>query len=137
MLVNTRFTRVSGRAERLAAQEIAFRAGRSKRVTLGAERGYDTADFVAEPRALNVVAHMARNTRGRRSAIDERTTRHERHRLSQRIGKRIEEHFGWMKAAGLMDRAELCGRAKMAELFTFSAAPGNLARLPALLAAPS
>lgn len=77
LIVDTRFTLVSGRAERQAAREmIASRAGRSRRVTLGADRGYDTAEFVAELRALNVVAHVAQNTRGRRSAIDERTTRH-------------------------------------------------------------
>ena len=138
LIVDTRFTLVSGRAERQAAREmIASRAGRSRRVTLGADRGYDTAEFVAELRALNVVAHVAQNTRGRRSAIDERTTRHHGYRISQRIRKRIEEHFGWMKAVGPMGRAKVRGRAKMAWLFTFSAAVSNLVRLPGLSAAPS
>ena len=138
LIVDTRFTLVSGRAERQAAREmIASRAGRSRRVTLGADRGYDTAEFVAELRALNVVAHVAQNTRGRRSAIDDRTTRHQSYRISQRIRKRIEEHFGWMKAVGPMGRAKLRGRAKMAWLFTFSAAVSNLVRLPGLSAAPS
>ena len=136
--VDTRFTLLSGRAARQAAREmLAARAGRSRRVTLGAGRGYDTAEFVAELRALNVVAHVAQHTRGRRSAIDDRTTRRQSYRISQRIRKRIEEHFGWMKAVGPMGRAKLRGRAKLGWLFTFSAAVSNLARLPGLSAAPS
>ena len=67
------------------------------RVTLGADKAYDVADFVADLRALNVTPHVAQNTTGRRSAIDGRTTRHPGYAVSQRGRKRIEEAFGWIK----------------------------------------
>jgi hypothetical protein len=138
LIVDTRLTLVSGRAERLAAQEmIAVRSDKPSRVTLGADRGYDTANFIAEMRELNVVPHVAQNTNGRRSAIDGRTTRHESYRVSQRIRKRIEEYFGWMKEIGPMGRVKLRGREKLEWLFTFSAAASNLVRLPGLLEPPS
>ena len=72
-------------------------ADRSSRITLGADKGFDAADFVAELRELNVTPHVAQNTSGRRSAIDGRTTRHAGYAVSQRASKRIEEAFGWAK----------------------------------------
>ena len=73
------------------------RADRPRAITLGADKGYDAADFVNELRAMNVTPHVAQNTSGRRSAIDGRTTRHAGYAVSQRIRKRIEEAFGWIK----------------------------------------
>jgi transposase len=101
LIVDARLTRVSGHAERLAALEmIEGVAGRLGAVTLGADKGYDAAEFVEDLRALNVRPHVAQNTSGRRSAIDRRTTRHPGYALSQCIRKRIEEAFGWMKTVG-------------------------------------
>lgn len=138
LLVDARLTRVSGHAERLAALEmIAGFADRPRAVTLGADKGYDAAGFVAELRALNVRPHVAQNTAGRRSAIDRRTTRHPGYEVSQRIRKRIEEAFGWIKTIAGMRRTRLRGRPKVDWAFTFAAAAYNLVRLPKLLAEPT
>src|SRR5215469_17250589 len=103
LLVDTRVTRVSGHAERLAALEmIEPYADRPRAITLGTDKGYDAADFVEELRTMNVRPHVAQNMSGRCSAIDRRTTRHWGYEASQRIRKRIEEAFGWIKTvAGL------------------------------------
>jgi hypothetical protein len=80
---------------------LSRRAGRHQ-ATLGADKGYDSAGFVAALRAPKVTPHIAQNTSGRRSAIDRRTTRHPGYRASQRVRKRIEAAFGWIKTvAGL------------------------------------
>ena len=135
LVVDTRLTLVSGHAERLAALEmIEAHADRPVRVTLGADKGYDAADFVAELRELNVVPHVAQNTSGRRSAIDGRTTRHETYRVSQRIRKRVEEAFGWVKTTGGIAKSRFVGRARTGMAFTLAAAAYNLVRLPKLLA---
>jgi transposase len=98
LIVDTRLTRVSGHAERLAALDMIERfAERPRAITLGGDKGYDAADFVEELRTVNVRPHVAQNTSGRRSAIDGRTTCHPGYAASQRIRKRIEEAFGWMK----------------------------------------
>lgn len=73
------------------------RADRLTAITLGADKGYDAADFVNELRSMNVRPHITQNTSGRRSTIDRRTTRHPSYSASQRVRKRIEEAFGWMK----------------------------------------
>ncbi|MGH6820770.1 MAG: transposase, partial [Methylocella sp.] len=106
-------------------------------ITLGADRGYDAADFVEELREFNVRPHVARNTNGRRSAIDGRTTRHAGYVASQRIRKRIEEAFGWIKTVAGLRKTKLRGLAKVDWAFTFAAAAYNLVRLPKLLAAPT
>lgn len=138
LLVDARLTRVSGHAERLAALEmIEPHADRPSAITLGADRGYDAADFVEELRELNVRPHVARNTNGRRSAIDGRTTRHTGYAASQRIRKRIEEAFGWIKTVAGLKKIKLRGLAKVDWAFTFAAAAYNLVRLPRLLEAPT
>ena len=97
LLVDARLTRVAGHAERLAALEmIEPRADRPSAITLGADCGYDAADFVEELRTLNIRPHVAQNTSRRRSAIDRRTTRHPGYAASLRARKRIEEAFGWI-----------------------------------------
>jgi len=134
LLVDTCLTQAGGHAERVAALAmIEPRAERPRPVTLGADRGYDAADFVNELRTLNVRPHVAQNTT-RRSAIDGRTTRHAGYAASQRIRKRIEEAFGWMKSVGGMRRPMLRGLPRMGFAFTFTAAAYNLVRLPRLLA---
>jgi hypothetical protein len=134
LLVDTRVTRVSGHAERLAALEmIEPHADRPRPVTLGTDKGYDATDFVEELRTMNVRPHVAQNTSGRRSAIDRRTTRHASYGVSQRIRKRIEEAFGWTKMVAGMTKTKLRGLPKVDWAFTFAAAAYNLVRLPKLL----
>ena len=102
LVVSTQTTQAYGSAERDAALLMAEIIPGTDRVTLGADKGYDAHDFVAELRHMNITPHVAQNDTNRRSAIDERTTRHDGYRLSQRKRKRIEEVFGWMKTVGLL-----------------------------------
>jgi transposase len=134
LFVEARLTKVSGYAERLAALDmIEPHADRPGRITLGADKGYDAADFAMELREINVTPHIAQNTT-RRSSVDGRTTRHPGYAVSQRIRKRIEEGFGWMKTVGGMRRPKYRGREKVSWYFTFTAAAYNLIRLPRLMA---
>jgi hypothetical protein len=134
LLVDTCLTQAGGHAERVAALAmIEPRAERRQGVTLGADRGFDATDFVNELRTLNVRPHVAQNTT-RRSAIDGRTTRHPGYDVSQRVRKRIEEAFGWMKSIGGMRRPMLRGLPRVGFAFTLAAAAYNLVRLPKLLA---
>lgn len=133
LFVETRLTKVSGHAERLAALDmIEPRADRPNPITLGADKGYDAAGFVMELREINVTPHIAQNT-SRRSAIDRRTTRHPGYDVSQRIRKRIEEGFGWGKTIGGLRRPKYRSRKKLAWHFTLVAAAYNLIRLPKLM----
>src|SRR5205823_1235677 len=135
LIVDTRLTRVSGHAERLAALDmIQGFADRPSAITLGGDKGYDAADFVEELRAIKVRPHVAQNTSGRRSAIDKRTTRHPGYVASQRIRKRIEEAFGWMKTVGGLRKTKLRGLPKVDWVFSFVAAAYNLVRAPKLIA---
>ena len=134
LILDTRLTLVSGHAERLAALEmIAPHADRPRAITLGADKGYDAADFVEELRTLNVRPHVAQKRR--HSAIDGRTTRHAGYATSQRIRKRIEEAFGWIKTVAGLRKTRFIGRVRTDWAFTFAAAAYNLVRLPKLLAA--
>jgi hypothetical protein len=95
LIVDTRLTRVSGHAERLAALDmVGHLANRPCAITLAADRGDDAADFVEELRGMNVRPHVAQNISRRRSAIDRRTTRHLGYAKSQRMRKRIGKAFG-------------------------------------------
>jgi len=137
LIVDGCVTQANGQAERTAALAmIEKRADRPGRITLGADKGYDAEDFVNELRSMNVTPHVARNTAGRRSALDGRTTRHAGYGVSQRIRKRIEEGFGWGKEFGLLRRIRVRGRARVDMAFAFSAAACNLIRLPKLLTEP-
>jgi transposase len=136
LIVDARLTRVSGHAERLAALDMVQHvADRPCAVTLGADRGYDAADFVEELRGINVRPHVAQNSSARRSAIDKRTTRHSGYAASQRIRKRIEEAFGWIKTVAGLRQTKLRGLPKVDWTFTFAAAAYNLVRLPKLIGA--
>ena len=136
LIVDARLTRVSGHAERLAALAmIEPWADRPRAITLGADKGYDAADFIEELRTLNVRPHVAQNTSRRRSAIDGRTTRHPGYGMSQRIRKRIEEAFGWVKTVAGLRRTKLRGLPKVDWAFTFAAAAYNLVRVPKLIEA--
>ena len=136
LIVDARLTRVSGHAERLAALDMVQHvADRPCAVTLGADRGYDAADFVEELRGINVRPHVAQNSSGRRSAIDKRTTRHSGYAASQRIRKRIEEAFGWIKTVAGLRQTKLRGLPKVDWAFAFAATAYNLVRLPKLIGA--
>lgn len=109
------------------------RADRPRPITLGADKAYDAEEFVNELRSMNATAHVAQNTNGRSSAIDGRTTRHAGYAISQRIRKRIEEAFGWIKTVAGQARTKFRGRERVGWAFAFAAAAYNLARLPKLL----
>lgn len=136
LIIDARLTRVSGYAERLAALDMVQRlADHPCSITLGADRGYDAADFVEELRAMNVRPHVAQNTSGRRSAIDKRTTRHPGYAKSQRVRKRIEEVFGWIKTVAGLHKTKLRGLPKVDWAFTFAAAAYDLMRMAKLIGA--
>ena len=135
IFVDTRLTRVSGHAERLAGlYMIEPRADRPHAITLGGDKNFDTKDFVMELREINVTPHVAQNT-SRASAVDGRTTRHPGYAISQCVRKRIEEGFGWMKTIAGLRKTKYRGLEKVGWAFTLGAAAYNLVRLPKLMAA--
>jgi transposase len=135
LLVDACLTAADGHAERVAALHmIEPRADRPRPITLAADKAYDTQDFVNELRSMAVTPHLAQNTSGRRSAIDRRTTRHAGYAASQRIRKRIEEAFGWIKTIAGQQKTKFRGLGRVGFAFTFAAAAYNLVRLPKLLA---
>jgi hypothetical protein len=119
----------SGHAERAAALELLGALDREGRVTLGADKGYDTRDFVAAVRLLGVTPHVAQNTTNRASALDGRTTRHAGYAVSQRRRKRVEEIFGWLKTVGLMRKTRHRGTRRVDWMFTLALAAYNLVRI--------
>jgi len=130
LVVNARVTLASGTAEREAAVAMATEIpGGSSRVTLGGDRGYDVRSFIEQLRELNVTPHVAQNTSQRRSAIDERTTRHAGYEVSQRKRKRVEEVFGWMKTIALIRKTRFRGPERVGWMFTLAAAAYNLVRM--------
>ena len=136
LLVGACLTRADGHAERVAALAlIEPHADRARPITLGSDKGYDAEDFVNELRSMRVTPHVAQNTSGRRSAIDGRTTRHAGYRVSQRIRKRIEEAFGWIKTVAGQEKTRFRGVERVGLSFTFAAAAYNLVCLPRLLEA--
>ncbi|PAQ09976.1 IS5 family transposase [Mesorhizobium temperatum] len=138
LLVDACLTLADGHAERVAALHmIEPRAERPQVITLGADKAYDAEDFVNELRSMRVTPHVAQNTSGRSSAIDGRTTRHGGYAVSQRIRKRIEEAFGWIKVVAGQHKTRFRGRDRVGWAFTFAAAAYNLVRLPKLLAVPA
>ena len=137
LIVDACLTPADGHAERIAALAmIEPRADRPRAISLGADKAYDTQDFVNELRSMNVRPHVAQNTNGRRSAIDGRTTRHAGYAMSQTIRKRIEEGFGWIKTIAGQRKTRFRGRDRVGWAFTFAAAAYNLVRLPKLLDVP-
>lgn len=106
--------RASGHAERLAALHLLEpHADRTNKITVGGDKGYEAQDFVGELREINVTPHLAQNLRGRRSAIDGRTTRHRDYDGSPRIRKRIEEAFGRAKTVAGLRKAGHRGLPKL------------------------
>lgn len=99
------------------------RADRPTAITLGADKAYDAEDFVNDLHSMNVTPHVAENICGRSSAIDGRTTRHGSYAASQRIRKRIEEAFGWIKRVAGQEKKSFRGGDRVAWALTFAATP--------------
>lgn len=136
LIVNTEVFEANGTAERDAALVMLEQVAGTSRVTVGGDKGYDTADFVAECRNMDVTPHVAQNDKRRGgSAIDARTTRHAGYRVSQMKRKRIEESFGWLKTIALMRKVRHRGVSKVHWIFTFACAAYNLVRMRNLIAA--
>lgn len=133
--VEAEMTHADGYGERSAAIEMLHRVdpGSTRRLTLGADKGYDDAGFVADLRIMCVTPHIAAKKKG--SAIDGRTTRHPGYAVSQRKRKQIEEAFGWGKTVGPIRKTMLRGLDRVRAQFTLTMAAYNLAKLPNLLAA--
>ena len=119
----------TGTAERDAAQIMRESIPGDHAVTIGADKAYDTRDFVAEARNMRATPHVAQNHRRRNSAIDGRTTRHAGYAISQRKRKRVEEIFGWIKTVGGMRKLRHRGLELVGWMFTFAAAAYNLVRI--------
>jgi transposase len=135
LIIDGRVSEAGGTAERDAAEAMVADVPGRHPITVGGDKGFDTAGFVAALRALKVTPHLAQNTSNRRSAIDRRTTRHPGYAVSQRARKRIEEGFGWIKEVALQRRARHRGKARVGWQFTLAVAAYNLIRLPKLLTA--
>jgi transposase len=139
LIVDFRVEEANGYAERRAALAmLEDNATKDRRITVGGDAGYDTADFVRDCRAINVTPHIAqtRDTR-RRSAIDGRTTRHAGYLVSQRKRKLVEEIFGWMKTFGGFRHTRFKGRRRTHFAGILVAATYNLLRVCRLLRAPA
>ena len=135
LIVQGDLTQADGKAERKAALDMIHHhsPGSTRRLTLGADKGYDAAEFVTDLRQACVTPHVARKSRY--SAVDGRTTRHESYAKSQKHRKRIEEAFGWAKTVGGMAQTVYRGVERVRSRFILTMAASNLARLPRLLAA--
>ena len=131
LVVDVRLTPADGTSERDAALQMLASVPGTGRITVGADRGYDTKGFVGRCRNVKVTPHVAQK---QRSAIDRRTTRHEGYRLSQRARKRIEEVFGWVKTVGGGRKLRYCGVARNRLWVELTIAGYNLVRLAKLTA---
>jgi transposase len=128
LVVEVAITQASGRAEREAALQLLGRR-KGRRRTVGADKGYDTRDFVAGCRALGVTPQVAEHTNKRRSAIDGRVRRHAGYAVSQWKRKRVEEIFGWLKTVGGGRKLRYIGLARNQLWAELTAAVYNLVRI--------
>jgi transposase len=129
LVTDTEVTQATGTAEREAAVDMVSMVSGNGRITVGGDKAFDTKEFVRKIREIGVTAHVAQNTSGRRSAIDGRTTRHPGYEVSQRVRKRVEEIFGWVKTAAGMRKTRYRGVRKVGWMFTLAAAAYNLVRM--------
>ncbi|WP_366554819.1 transposase [Aquibaculum sediminis] len=141
LIVDALLTRASGTAEREAALTMIDRTRKGRqRITLGVDKAYDVRAFVTDLHARNVTPHVAIDGnvrvsgRPRATAIDRRITRHLGYAVSQRLRKRIEEGFGWIKTTRNLAKTRHRGLDRVGWSFTLTAAAYNLVRLPKLLA---
>ena len=129
LATNACVTIASGTAEREAAVQMAGEIPGRGRVTLAADKGYDTRDCIRKLRDRNITPHVAQNDTNRRSAIDRRTTRHPGYTVSQKKRKLVEQMFGWAKTVGLMGKTRHRGTQRVDWMFIFTAAAFNLVRM--------
>lgn len=132
LVIDARVTQSNGTAEREAAVEMIERIPGRRQITVGADKGYDTADFVDQCRECKATAHVARKKKG--SGIDGRTTRHEGYRVSLKIRKRVEEIFGWLKTIGCLHKLRHRGRERVDAVFMLATTAYNLIRIRNLTA---
>ncbi len=126
LVVDISFTQATGTAEREAALEMLGHVPGAHRVTVGADKGYDTKDFVTSCRRMTITPHVARRET---SIVDARTTRHLGYQASQRIRKRVEEIFGWVKTVGGGRKLRYKGMERNCLWWEFTAAAYNLLRM--------
>ena len=144
LVVAAELTQAKGTAEREAALTLVERhRPRERRITLGADKAYDVADFVAVLRERKITPHVAidghvtKTGKTRKTAIDRRATRHPGYAISQVVRKRIEEPFGWIKTVAVLRKTRHRGTERVGWVFTLAMTAYNLIRLPKLLVAPS
>ena len=135
LIVKTMVTPADGHGERDAAIVMIEDVPGRHRITVAADKGYDTRDLVAGLRAMDVTPHVAQHTTGRRSAIDARTTRHPGYLISQQKRKLVEQGFGWMKTIGGLRKLRHRSGPLVGWVFTFTAAAYNIVRIRRLLEA--
>lgn len=133
LIVDARLTEANGTAERATALDM-IKDNTKPGSTVGGDKNYDTAEFVAGCRKRGCTPHVSQNDTNRRSAIDARTTRHPGYRISTIKRKRIEEPFGWIKTVGGLRKTRHCGRGLVEWFFVLTATAYNLVRIPKLLA---
>jgi transposase len=126
LVADVKTMQADGTAEREAAVVMMASVDGDQRITVGADKNYDTKGFVANARNLNATPHVAQK---KNSAVDGRTTRHPGYQISQQKRKRVEEIFGWMKTVGGMRKLRHRGLELVSWMFTFAAAAYNLVRI--------
>lgn len=141
LIVDAQLTQASGTAEREATLMMLDRRPSSgRRITLGADKAYDVADFIGELRDRKVTPHIAIDGRiskagvQRKTAMDGRTTRHSGYAISLRLRKRIEEPFGWIKTVANLRKTRHRGTDRVGWMFSLAATAYNLLRIPKLCA---
>jgi transposase len=132
LIVDAQLTEANGTAERATGLDM-IEDNAAPGSTVGGDKNYDTADFVAGCRERGCTPHVSQNNTNRRSAIDARTTRHPGYRISTIKRKQIEEAFGWMKTVGGLRKTRHCGRALVEWFFVLTATAYNLVRIPKIL----
>lgn len=135
LIANARVTRADGHAEREAAKRMiadARQANPDGALTLGADKGYDAAEFVEALQDMNVAPHIARNTRNRRSAVPDAVAASDGYAISQTKRKLIEQGFGWAKQIGSIRQAMVRGLAKVDQMFVLNMTAYNLVRMRTL-----
>jgi transposase len=137
LIITPCLTAATGTAERDTVEGMVGEIPGRHRITVGGDKAYDTREFVQSLRALNAVPHVAQNRTGRSSAIDSRTTRHAGYASSQRLRKRVEEIFGWIKTVGNLRKTRHRGIEQVGWMFTLTAAAYNLVRIRNLTTAAS
>jgi transposase len=135
LVVGAKVSAATGTAERDTAATMIGEIAGGRRITVGADKAYDTKQFVGDLRGMTVTPHVTQNIcRNRLSAIDGRTTTHAGYAISQKKRKRVEEIFGWMKTIGLLRQTRHRGKARVGWMFTLAAATYNLVRIRNIVA---